>query len=56
LNEQDRIRNLREKARNALETYVIDMQTNIFTDEYEKALTEAEKEKISQTCSEVYCG
>jgi len=53
LNEQDRLRVLREKARNALETFVIDMQNNIYTDEYEKAVGAEEKEKITQACSEV---
>lgn len=40
-------------ARNALETFVIDMQTNIYTEQYEKAVTEEEKENILKTCSEV---
>lgn len=43
----------KEKARNALETFVIDMQNNIYTEEYEKAVTEEEKEKILSSCSEV---
>lgn len=53
LNDLDRVRSLKEKARNALETFVIDMQTNIYTEEYEKAVTESEKEEILKICSEV---
>lgn len=36
-----------------METFVIDMQTNIYTEQYEKAVTEEEKENILKTCSEV---
>jgi hypothetical protein len=53
LNDKDRVRALKEKARNALETFVIDMQNNIYTEMYEKAVTDEEKEKILQSCSEV---
>lgn len=51
LDEQDRIRAQKEKARNALETFVIDMQNNIYSEDYEKAVTQEEKEKILESCS-----
>ncbi len=44
---------MKEKARNALETFVIDMQNNLYSEEYEKAVTEEEKADILKICSEV---
>lgn len=53
MDEIDRKRVLTDKARNNLETFVIDMQNKIYADEYEKATTEEERTKITAVCSEI---
>lgn len=53
LNDIDRKRALTDKARNNLETFVIDMQNKVYADEYEKATTEEERTKITAVCSEI---
>jgi len=53
LAEIDKARALREKARNALESYVSDMQHKTTSPEFEHFLTEEEKEKVGAFCSEV---
>ncbi|ODN03799.1 Hypoxia up-regulated protein 1 [Orchesella cincta] len=53
LDEQDKKRTLTAKARNTLETFVIDMQNKMYADEYEKATTEEERTKITSVCSEI---
>lgn len=53
LDEADRKRALTDKARNNLETFVIDMQNKLYAEEYEKATVEDERTKITQVCSEI---
>lgn len=43
----------RETALNSLESYVIDVQTKLYEDEYAAAATEEEIEKIKSACSEI---
>jgi len=52
LNEVDRLRNLREKSRNALESFVTDMQHKLYA-EYETMVSDEERESIGKTCTEV---
>lgn len=53
LDDVDKKRVLRDKARNNLETFVIDMQNKMYAEEYEKASTEEERTKVTQVCSEI---
>lgn len=53
LNEADRKRALTEKARNNLESFVLDMNNKIYSSEWEGYLTEEEREQIGKACSEV---
>jgi len=53
LNNIDKQRVLREKARNLLESFVSDMQDKATGSEHELFLTEEEREKIGKSCSEI---
>lgn len=53
LNEVDRELNRRATALNNLESFVIDIQTKLYEDEYIEASTEEEREAIAKMCSEI---
>jgi len=53
LEAKDKIRISTAKARNHLESYVIDIQNNLLMEEYYNAVTSKEKEDILALCSEV---
>lgn len=53
LDEYDRQKHKKEKARNQLESYVFDAQNKLDLDEYVVAATDEEKESILKACQEV---
>lgn len=53
LNEFDRKKHKKEKARNGLESFVFDAHNKLDLEEYQAAATDEEKESISKACSEV---
>lgn len=53
LNAADRKRAEREAARNALESFALDIQDKFYQDEFEKATTEEERTSILADCSTV---
>lgn len=51
LDEHDRARLAKAKAKNSLESFIIETREKLYTDEYEKASTEDERAKIQQALS-----
>merc|ERR1712241_173371 len=53
LNKHDELKKKRETALNALESFVIDVRDKLYQEVWEDSVTEEEKGKISEKCSEI---
>lgn len=53
LDEHDKARLAKAKAKNSLESFIVDTRENLYTEEFEKASTEEERNKIQKSLSEI---
>lgn len=53
LNEKDRARKEKEIAQNNLETFILDIQDKLSQEEFQSLVTEEDRTKILEKCSEV---
>lgn len=53
LDEHDRARLAKAKAKNSLESFIVDTRDKLYTNEYEKASTEEEMANIQKALSEM---
>lgn len=53
LDEHDRARLAKAKAKNSLESFIVETREKLYTDEYVKASTEVELTKIQKSLSEM---
>lgn len=53
LDDHDKARLAKAKAKNYLESFIVETREKMYADEYEKASTEEEREKIQKSLSEI---
>lgn len=53
LDDHDKARLAKAKAKNSLESFIVDTRDKMYSDEYEKACTEEEKTGIMKSLSEI---
>lgn len=53
LDDHDKARLAKVKAKNSLESFIVDTRDKMYSDEYEKACTEEEKANIMNSLSEI---